>query len=74
MTPLYTIRTYDWELGEYTPQAGLTVPSANVPWRGLLAVLRELRSFGYSCDRPRERDGSHITSDSSVLVERTDPC
>lgn len=68
-TKLYSVGTWDGEKQAYTPQEGLSVPSQNVPWTGLLAVLRELRKMGYSCHRFRDPDGSH---DTSVLVERTD--
>ena len=72
MTKLYSIGTWDTDLQAYTPQAGLSVPSANVQWHGLLAALRELRTMGYSCHYVRAADGSHDCNDWSVLVERTD--
>jgi hypothetical protein len=72
MTPLYSIGTWSCDEQAYTPQVGLSVPSQNVPWRGLLAVLRELKTFGYSCHRLRDSDGDHSCNDWSVLVERTD--
>jgi len=72
MTPLYTITTWDGELQRWTPQEGLTVPSENVPWRGLLAVLRQLKRMGYPCYRYRDADGNHDVNDFAVLVERTD--
>jgi hypothetical protein len=71
-TPLYSIGTWDTEQQAYTPQAGLTVPCVNVPWRTLLEVLRQLKSMGYSCHRFRDADGSHDENDTYVLVERTD--
>jgi hypothetical protein len=70
--PLYSVGTWDTESQAYTPQEGLTVPSQNVPLAGLLAVLRELKTFGYSCHRYRDPDGGHDDNDTSVLVERTD--
>ncbi len=70
--PLYSIGTWDMESQAFTPQVGLTVPSQNVPWTGLLAVLRQLRAMGYSCHRYRDADGTHEDNDSYVLVERTD--
>lgn len=74
--PLYTILTYDTDLGDYTPQEGLSVPSENVTILGVRRVLRELRNHGCDCHRVRVPDGTsgenwrHF-SDSAVLVERT---
>jgi hypothetical protein len=70
--PLYSVGTWDTDEQAYTPQAGLTVPSQNVPLPGLLAVLRQLRSMGYTAHRYRDADGCHDDNDWSVLVERTD--
>lgn len=70
--PLYSVGTWDTEQQAYTPQAGLTVPSQNVPWRTLLEVVRQLKRMGYSCHRYRDADGSHDDNDTSVLIERTD--
>ena len=73
--PLYSIGTWDTDLQAYTPQAGLTVPCLNVPWRILLEVLRQLRRMGYSCHRRRHwfcGEWSYDDNDWSVLVERTD--
>lgn len=50
---LYSIRTWDYETQAFTPQKGLSVPSLNVSWRGLLAAVRELKALGYSCHRVR---------------------
>lgn len=72
MTTLYSVMTWDTDEQAYTPQAGMTVPSQNVPLSGLLAALRQLRSMGYSCHYRRDADGSHDDNDWSVLVERTD--
>lgn len=72
MIPLYSIATWDTDEQAYTPQAGLLAPSQNVSWRGLLAVLRELRTMGYSCHYFRDTDGGHNDNDPAVLVERTD--
>lgn len=70
--PLYSVGTWDIDAQAYTVQDGLTVPCLNVPWRGLLAVLRELRSIGYTAHRRRDASGEHDDNDWSVLVERTD--
>lgn len=73
--PLYSVGTWDTYLQAYTRQEGLTVPSENVPWRGLLECLRQLRRLGYSCHRRRHwfcGEWSHDDNDWSVLVERTD--
>lgn len=72
MDGLYSIGTWDTEAQAYTPQAGLTVPSQNVPWRTMLEVLRQLRRMGYTCHRFRDADGGHYDNDPMVLVERTD--
>lgn len=72
MNGLYSVGTWDTYLQAYTPQAGLTVPSQNVPWRGLLNVVRELKRMNYSCHRRRDADGSHDDNDWCVLIERTD--
>lgn len=58
--PLYSISTWDTDLQRFTPQAGLSCESINVPWRTLLRVMRELRQMGYQFGDP------------SVRVERTD--
>lgn len=70
--PLYSVGTWDTDEQAYTPQAGLTVPSQNVPWLTLLQVLRELRRMGYTAHRYRDADGGHEDNDWAVLVERTD--
>ena len=72
MTPLYSVKTWDMDSHAYTPQAGLTVPSQNVPLWTLKKVLCELRSMGYSCHYRRALDGTHDDNDSYVLVARTD--
>lgn len=72
MTPLYSIGTWDTDEQAYTPQAGLSFPSQNVPWRTLLNVVRELKSMGYSCHRYRDADGGYDDNDWCVLIERTD--
>ena len=72
MTPLYTVRTWDQDKQEYTPQTGLTVPSENVPIGTLRKCLKELRLMGYSCHYRREKDGCHDDNDWCVLIERTD--
>ena len=72
MPPLYSVGTWDTDMQAYTPQFGLTVPSINVPWWGLIQILRELRAMGYSAHRFRDQDGSHDDNDWTVLVERTD--
>lgn len=72
MTPLYSIGTWDTDEQAYTPQAGLSVPSINVPLPTMRQVVRELRRMGYSARRVRDSDGSHEHNDWSVLIERTD--
>ena len=64
--PLYSVGTYDWELGRYTPQVGLSVPAFNITLAQLRQAFRELRRMGYECYYNRHGN------DSSVLVERTD--
>lgn len=56
MSPLYSIGTYDGDAQGYTPQAGLSLYPINVPWRGLLQIMRELCQMGYSVC-PRRADG-----------------
>jgi hypothetical protein len=74
----YSIGTWDSELQAYTPQAGMRNPSINVPWRGMLAALRELRrEHGYDASRGRfpmlpGQIEHERWSDWTVLVERTD--
>ncbi len=72
MIALYSVGTWDTDTQAYTPQAGLTVPSVNVPWRTLLQVMRQLRGMGYSAHRRRDAAGEHEDNDWCVLVERTD--
>jgi len=65
----YRVRTYDFDIGEYTPQTD--------PWEGLTlwqlkAALKELKECGYTCHRTRGTDGEHWDNDTSVLVERED--
>jgi len=69
---LYSVGTWDTEAQAYTPQEGLTVPSQNVNWRGLLAVVRQLKNMGYSCHYVRDENGDHSANDWAVLIERTD--
>jgi hypothetical protein len=71
-TPLYSVATYDWERGAYTPQRGLSVPSYNMTWRQLVVAVRELKAMGYSAHRVRCSKGEHDHNDSEVLIERTD--
>lgn len=70
--PLYSIGTWDTDEQAYTTQIGLTVPSQNVNWRGLLAVVRQLRRMNYSCHYRRDSDGTHDDNDWAALIERTD--
>lgn len=42
----YYVTTLDPETGHYTPQIG--IPEGPYSFRGLFAVVRELRRFGYS--------------------------
>lgn len=60
----YCIRTWDSDLKEFTPQAG--VPSFNLTLYELRQSMRQLRDMGYACNR------SGGDSDPSVLVERMD--
>ena len=69
---LYSVGTWDTDLQAFTPQAGLTCPSQNVPLFSLLDVLRQLRAMGYTCHRRRDKNGDHCDNDCSVLIERTD--
>ena len=72
-TARYNVLTWDSCSRQYSEQDGLSVPSVGVPWRGMLAALRELRrKFGYTCHRVRSPDGRHCDNDSAVSVERTD--
>ncbi len=68
--PLYSVKTWCTDSQAFTPQIGLSVPSQNVSWRGLLAVLRELRDCGYQCGRKRLPGGGHDSGDPFVLVQR----
>ncbi len=70
--PLYSITTWDYEKQAFTAQEGLSVPSINVSWRGLLAAVRELKALGYSCHRVRASDGTHDDNDCAVMIERVD--
>ena len=69
----YQVRTWDIDLGEYTPQVGL-----GMPWQGLTLwqlkrALQRLRELGYSCHRFRDPSGEdHSDNDPDVLVERMD--
>ena len=70
MTPTYNVRTWDAELGEYTPQEGMRNPCLGVDILGLRRALRELRAeCGYTCNRVRLPGGDY-DSDPAVLVER----
>jgi hypothetical protein len=71
-TPLYMITTWDYERPAFTTQQGLSVPTTNVSWRGLLAAVRELKAIGYSCHRVRAADGTHDDNDCAVMIERVD--
>ncbi len=71
----YSIGTWDTEAQGYTPHPGLK--AFNLTRTELVEVMRELRGYGYTCHRIRERDehGQHtgeVESDVSVLIERTD--
>ena len=70
--PLYSIGTYDWERGRYSPQIGVSVPSYNITRSQLLQAMRELKGMGYTCHRRRDANGNHYDNDSDVLIERTD--
>ena len=69
---LYSVGTWDGPAQAYTPQAGLTVPSINVPLATLRQIVRELRGMGYSAHYVRDPDGGHEANDWVVLIERTD--
>lgn len=58
MKTRYYVTTWDAELQQFTPQAG--VRSGPYTLFGLRRAIRKLQSLGYSCDR----------QDPSVLVER----
>lgn len=64
--PRYDVLTWDVDAQEFTEQVGMSNPSLNVPWQGLLRALRELRTLGYSCHRLKHCG----ESDPSVLVKR----
>lgn len=68
--PLYSIGTWDTDLGCYTPQIG--VPSINLTRRQLVESMRELQQCGYSCHRTGNTDQAVRDSDTYVLIERTD--
>ena len=72
MDGLYSVCTWDTDEQAFTQQAGLTVPSQNVPWRTLLHVVRELRRMGYTAHYRRDANGGHDDNDPMVMVERTD--
>lgn len=67
---LYSVATYDWRIGAYTPQTG--VPAFNLTLQQLRHSLKMLRKCGYSAHRRRDESGDHDDNDSNVLVERTD--
>ena len=68
MTPLYTVRTWDSDLEDFTPH---DAQSQNITLWQVRSVLRDLRRLGYSCHRVRMPHGGY-DSDPSVLVERVD--
>ncbi len=73
--PRYSIGTWDTEAQGFTPHPGLK--AFNLTRTELVEVMRELRGYGYTCHRIRERDqhGVHTDetdSDVLVLIERTD--
>ena len=67
---VYSIRTWDMEAQEYTPQNG--VPCDGLTLWQLRASMRLLRSIGYSCHRLRDPDGGHDDNDAWVKIERSD--
>jgi hypothetical protein len=67
----YSVRTWDMDLQEYTPQAGLSLPWDGLSLWQLKQALCELRSMGYSAHRVRMGAGDW-DSDSAVFVERDD--
>lgn len=68
--PLYFVSTWDTDADDYTPQAGMTVPSQYVTLWQLKAALKELRLMGYSCHYRRDPDGGHQDNDTSIYVGR----
>ncbi len=65
-TSRYNVTTWDIDLQEYTPQAGMKQPAANITLDQLRPALEELRTMGYTAHRTRD------DSDPFVLVERID--
>jgi hypothetical protein len=68
----YSVRTWDADLQQYTPQAGLSLPWCGLTLWQLRRALQQLRVNGYSCHRRRDADGGHDDNDYYVLVERDD--
>jgi hypothetical protein len=69
--PLYSVGTWDSDLGAYTPQVGLTYRCFNITLAQLRQNVRDLKAMGYSAHRVR-RDGEYEDNDWCVLIERTD--
>ena len=71
----YRVRTWDGNAGDdgnFTPQDGLSVPSHGLSLWQVRTAIRELRQRGYPCDRVRDPDGGHQSSDPAVLIEVED--
>jgi hypothetical protein len=68
----YSLRTWDGDLQQYTPQAGLPFPWEGITLWQLKVALQHLRTMGYRCHRFRDPDGDHSNNDYAVLVERDD--
>jgi len=65
----YSVKTYDLEISEYTPQDN------EHRWTGLMlgelrSALKRLRGLGYLCHRRGNRIVGHYDNDSNVLVKR----
>ncbi len=72
-TARYSIKTWDAELGEFTPHLGLSEPSQHVTQWQMRRVIKELRTLcGYSADRRGNDHDGHESGDPSVLIERVD--
>lgn len=68
----YSVGTYDYNTGAYTPQRGAGM-SINISLWQLKRVLKRLRTMGYGAWRVgNTNDGNSRDSDPDVLVARTD--
>lgn len=69
MTKRYTVLTYDYELQEYTPQVGLTLPWQDVDMAQLLAVMDELGDMAYDPGLCCEGGDVHANSQDIIIHE-----